>query len=369
MALRGHVFSQQLFSSDCFALFIDTFLGGECGVIKGLDMTHDTSSITVDTGYFCVQGRFLEEESGITFNVDTTEDTTYHILAVEIDLSKTNTKTLFAQGYYKTVSSTEGWPELIQNNIGEGIYQFALCRYTTDSNGVSNFRDLREYLDFDSIYTDVRTQIGNAIEDAEDDFETWFSAFQNTSSSSFSEWMEESEETFTDWFDHLQDVLDENTAAHLLNLINQNTEDISNLQENKADNKKNWNIALDTTWSETLVYELTEDVAIDSEKTYYTLEDGVYIEVDNPVVEDITTYYEITGTTLPYSKTVEVEGIKSTDIVNMYPIYSDTLETRLAEKDEYNKISMIHSANGSVTITCDEEAPEMALNVRLEVLY
>lgn len=47
------------------------------------------------------------------------------------------------------------------------------------------------------------------------------------------------------------------------------------------------------------VYTLTEDVALTSGKTYYTLADGVYTEVEEPDVDDIATYYEITGKKIP----------------------------------------------------------------------
>lgn len=374
MALRGHVFSKQLFSSDCFALFIDTFLGGESGVIKGLEITHDTSSVGLGTGYFCVQGRFLEEESGITFDVPATENLTYHILVCEIDLSKMNTATALNQAYYKTLSSTEDYPTLIQNNIGEGIYQFAFCRYTTNSTGLSNYRDLREYLDFDSIYTNVRTQMGYAIEDAEVDFDTWFNTFKNTSNTSFQTWMENTQTNFNEWFQTIQDVLDEDTAGHLLNLINNLEDEVNTELATKADKKKTHNITLPVAnWTGTNVYTLTTDEEIDSEKTYYTRsgEEGAYVyeEVENPDVSEIGTYYEITGEEAPYTQTVTVEGILETDIVNMYPIYSDNLETRLTEKENYNKLSLLTSAANSVTVICDEEAPEVALNVRLEVLY
>ena len=73
--------------------------------------------------------------------------------------------------------------------------------------------------------------------------------------------------------------------------------------------------------------------------------------------------------TAPFIKTVEVQGIESTDIVNMYPIWSDDLETRQQEKEEYNKISIVNSATNAIQLTCDEEAPNIALNVRIEVTY
>ena len=58
----------------------------------------------------------------------------------------------------------------------------------------------------------------------------------------------------------------------------------------------------DTIWSDIVVpewgeYSLTEDVAIVSGKTYYTLEDdGTYEPVADPDVSDIATYYEFTYT-------------------------------------------------------------------------
>lgn len=71
----------------------------------------------------------------------------------------------------------------------------------------------------------------------------------------------------------------------------------------------------------------------------------------------------------PYTKTVEVTGIKETDMVNMYPVWSTNLETRTQEKEEYSKISMITSNENSIELTCDEDKPSIALNVRIEVVY
>lgn len=43
------------------------------------------------------------------------------------------------------------------------------------------------------------------------------------------------------------------------------------------------------------VYTITEDTALDAEKTYYTESEGVYTEVEEPAVGDIGDYYEVTG--------------------------------------------------------------------------
>ncbi len=121
------------------------------------------------------------------------------------------------------------------------------------------------------------------------------------------------EENFKTWFQTIQDVLDGDVAGNLLNLIN-----------TKSNKKKVYNIEIDTTW---------------------------------------------TGETAPYTKTIEVQGMLATDIANLEPIWSETLETRQAEKEEYNKISMIASKENSITLTCDEEKPQIILNARIEVMY
>lgn len=125
--------------------------------------------------------------------------------------------------------------------------------------------------------------------------------------------LEQFETEFNTWFATIQDTLDGDTAGKLLNLIN-----------TKADKKKTYDIAIDTEW---------------------------------------------TGDEAPYTKNIEVQGILATDIVNLYPIWSNTLETRQTEKEEYSKISMITSSENSVTITCDEDKPTIILNARIEVMY
>jgi len=115
---------------------------------------------------------------------------------------------------------------------------------------------------------------------------------------------------FNTWFQSVKDVLDGDTAGHLFNLIN-----------TKADKKKIYNIVIDTNWT-------TEN-----------------------------------------TKTIEIEGIKETDIINIYPIWTEDKEIRLKEKEEYNKISLVKSSENSIELICDEETPTMELNIRIEVVY
>lgn len=100
--LKGHVFSKQLFGNPIFALFINTFLNGTNGVSNnyknGMKPTASGSTITIDSGAVCIQGRFLEEDTYTSVPVGT--ESAYCKLVIEIDLDKENTDSDFAQGVY-----------------------------------------------------------------------------------------------------------------------------------------------------------------------------------------------------------------------------------------------------------------------------
>lgn len=143
-------------------------------------------------------------------------------------------------------------------------------------------------------------------------YQDWLKRVIGEAEADLNNMQEEFENSFNVWFETIQNVLDGDTAGNLLNLIN-----------TKADKKKVYNISIDTNW--------TNEV--------------------------------------PYKKTIEVAGILATDEVNLHPIYSEELETRLVEKEEYSKISIINSFENGIEIICDEEAPTIELNARIEVIY
>lgn len=124
---------------------------------------------------------------------------------------------------------------------------------------------------------------------------------------------EQLQEEFDTWFATVKDTLSGDTAGKLLNLIN-----------TKADKKKVYNVAIDENWS---------------------------------------------GELAPYAKTVTVQGLKSTDVVNMYPVWSSDLETRIKEREEFSKITMINSITNGLQLTADISKPNAPINVRIEVTY
>lgn len=222
MALRGHVFNKQLFSSDCFALFVDRFLNGNNGVVFGCNLTTSETQVAINKGFFLIQGRFLQEEGTSTFPITALAEgqKEYAKLICEVDLSKTNTPSILNQAYYKIITDSSDYPILIQDDIVEeptaGIYQYEFCKFEITENGVENFVDTRQFIDFEGIYAEVRRDMNQALAQAEIDKEQFFADWQND---------------FDTWFQGLQDVLDEDTAGHLLNLINGLQSQINNIKE------------------------------------------------------------------------------------------------------------------------------------------
>ena len=167
--LKGHVFSKQIFGNPIFALFINTFLNGKDGVSNnyknGMQVTYSGSNVTVASGAVCIQGRFLEEDTGSTISAGT--DTAYCKLVIEVNLDLQNTESQFNQAAYKVVKSASGYPNLTQTNIvknNAGIYQYELARFRTNSSGITEFQDKRTFLDFDSIYDNIEAEYGAVLQ-------------------------------------------------------------------------------------------------------------------------------------------------------------------------------------------------------------
>lgn len=158
--LKGHVFKGQVFGNQIFALFINTFLNGQNGVStdykNGMEITYSGSTLTIQSGAVCIQGRLLEEDTRKDIAAGT--DNAYCKLVLEIDLDKQNTETEFTQATYKIIKGTNSYPELTQTNIvknNSGIYQYELARFRTTNNGITDFQDMRTFLDFNSIYAEI----------------------------------------------------------------------------------------------------------------------------------------------------------------------------------------------------------------------
>ena len=145
--LKGHVFKNQIFGNQIFALFIDTFLGQTSGIVNyenNMDVTQNGNILIVNSGCVCIRGRFLEEDTSTEVVAGT--DNAYCKLVIEIDLDKQNTQTEFAQATYKIVKSTTEYPSLTQTDIvasNSGVYQYELAQFRTSAGGITDFVDKR----------------------------------------------------------------------------------------------------------------------------------------------------------------------------------------------------------------------------------
>lgn len=92
------------------------------------------------------------------------------------------------------------------------------------------------------------------------------------------------------------------------------------------------------------------------------------LESINTNIYEITVDTDWTGSSAPYTKTIAIEGIVDTDIVNLYPVWSETLSVRESEKAEYNKLSVVNTINNGIKLTCDKEVTTKNLNIRVEVI-
>ncbi len=219
MALRGHVFSKQLFSSECFALFIDIFLGKNSGVIEGCELLSTTNNITLEKGFFCIKGRFLEEEGHSIFEIEPVEqDTLFCKLICEIDLSQQNTTSELKQAYYRIIQSTSDYPALQQEDItAEGsIYQFEFAQFKITTNGIEDFQDKRAFLDFESFYNEIRRDAQYVFDGIIAQKDNFFAQLNITTKA-------EADALITDlqqYCDSVKEVLDGDVAINLLNRIN-----------------------------------------------------------------------------------------------------------------------------------------------------
>lgn len=173
----------------------------------------------------------------------------------------------------------------------------------------------------------VTSLIDIDIQDVLDDITTkkdnFFTALEITTEEEKAEFWQRLEV----WFQSVQDVLDENTAGNLYNLILENTQKINsntNLINTKANKKKVYNIVIGTTgWSDTV----------------------------------------------PYTNTIEVEGILDTDEPTIDLLQSDDIETAKKEIEEFAKIDRVDSLENNIILKCYDEKPTVSLNTRIEVIY
>ena len=166
--LKGHVFDLQTFTSGAFALFIDKFLDGRCGVAKGCELSNSTNSVTIGEGYFVVRGRLLQIISNETVESITADG--FYSLVCEVDLSKTNTQDQLNQAEIKVISNSASYPTLTQQDItGDGsLYQYEFARFKVENGSVTSFTDKRSFVDLTNIFNQIESEAQVVLDQIEE---------------------------------------------------------------------------------------------------------------------------------------------------------------------------------------------------------
>lgn len=69
----------------------------------------------------------------------------------------------------------------------------------------------------------------------------------------------------------------------------------------------------------------------------------------------------------PYTQTITVAGMLTTDAPHVSPVYSDTLDTAIAQQEAWAMVSKAEAEEGSITFTCFEDKPGNDIPIHLEV--
>ncbi len=215
----------------------------------GEDMTVSSAS-----GYSNIQGKvrlFSSEESLTIETAHATYDRIDTIVVERNDTERQIIRKVVKGGY-----SSE--PEPTAPVRSDGVYQLVLAEVYVAAGATSITQsvitDKRadtsvcgyvvcpiEDFDFTQFATQCDAFLKEFKQNAEEDWTTWateekaeLEAWETQTKSDYEEWEEGRTAAFNTWFAGLQNILDKDTAAHLLNLINKTRDGILQGTQNKT---------------------------------------------------------------------------------------------------------------------------------------
>ena len=92
-----------------------------------------------------------------------------------------------------------------------------------------------------------------------------------------------------------------------------------------------------------------------------------YVDEKRKVFTATLTVNDWVGDKAPYTQSIGIEGILSTDQPHYSPVYDANQETRVAQKEAFACVDDLDTADGSVTFTCFEDKPEVNIPIQMEV--
>ena len=165
--IKGFRFTNQLSNAEVDARIHQEFLNKNDGIFYGMELSNTSNSITIAEGLCEIAGRPVAVVDTETVNVGS--DTSYCLLILEIDLTKDSTQDVFEQVSFKVLESSTSYPTVTQEDIniynGENsIYQLEFARFKKGSNGITDFKDTRKFLNFSGIYAQIKADCEAVME-------------------------------------------------------------------------------------------------------------------------------------------------------------------------------------------------------------
>lgn len=165
--IKGFRFTNQLANAEVDARIHQEFLNKNDGIFYGMELSYTNNSVTIAEGLCEIAGRPIAVIDSETVSAST--ESLYCLLVLEIDLSKDSTKDTFNQASFKLLTSSTSYPTVTQQDINkysgtDTIYQLEFARFKSGSTGISDFKDTRQFLNFDGIYTQIKANCENIIE-------------------------------------------------------------------------------------------------------------------------------------------------------------------------------------------------------------
>lgn len=164
--IKGFRFTNQLANAEVDARIHQEFLNKNDGIFYGMDLSKTNNSITISEGLCEIAGRPVAVINNETVEVSTND--LYCLLILEIDLSKESTKDTFNQVAFKVLTSSTSYPNVTKQDINmyngnNNLYQLEFARFRSGTNGITDFKDTREFLSFSGIYAQIKADCENVI--------------------------------------------------------------------------------------------------------------------------------------------------------------------------------------------------------------
>lgn len=189
--------------------------------IQVFENTTPDMNVLVHPGYGWINGYWYQLDNNHTLAIDPADGVLNRIdrIVVRWDLEEREVYLTVLKG---TPASSPSAPDIVRS---ADYYDLCVAEIAVDA-GITQIRqsmitDTRTNSDLCGIVTGVVQSIDTTT--LFNQYQAALSEFEETKLEEFDEWSTEQQQAFNDWFANIQDILDENTAGNLLNLINQET--------------------------------------------------------------------------------------------------------------------------------------------------